>query len=312
LQAKPVQKFALWREIKRNRVAYVYVAPFLILFLVFGLYPIVSGLYISFFRWDGLGAMRYRGLDNYTRIFTDPQFLLAMKNTLYIGLISHVPILGGGMVVAYVLNGRFIKGNNLFKTIYFLPMVTSAVAVTIVFQTLFGFNFGLLNYFLSRVGLPMINWLGGKGEHVKTAIIIMFSWKWIGWNMVIYTAGMQGIGTELYEAATIDGACPSQVFFRITLPLLKPIILFTLIQSSIGTVNLFTEPFVLTGGLGGGTNNQGLTMMMYMLNKAPRGNNVYGVAAAVAYVITVIVIMLSLTFQSLLGNRERRARRERL
>ena len=293
-------------------MAYVYVAPFLILFLLFGLYPIVSGFYISFFRWDGLGAMRYRGLDNYTRIFTDPMFLLAMKNTFQIGWISHIPILGGGMVVAYVLNGRFIKGNNLFKTVYFLPMVTSAVAVTIVFQTLFGFNFGLLNYFLSLIGLPAVNWLGGKGEHVKTAIIIMFSWKWIGWNMVIYTAGMQGIGTELYEAATIDGARPSQVFFRITLPLLKPIILFTLIQSSIGTVNLFTEPFVLTGGLGGGTNNQGLTMMMYMLNKAPQGNNVYGVAAAVAYVITVIVILLSLTFQSLLGNREKPAKGVRI
>ena len=312
MQAKPAPKYTLWREIKRNRVAYAYTAPFLILFLVFGLYPIVSGFYISFFRWDGVGDMRYRGLDNYIRIFTDPMFLLAMKNTLYIGLISHIPILGGGMVVAYILNGRFVKGGSLFKTIYFLPMVTSAVAVTIVFQALFGFNFGLLNYFLSLLGLPAVNWLGGKGEYIKTAIIIMFSWKWIGWNMVIYTAGMQGISSDIYEAATIDGARPSQVFFRITLPLLKPIILFTLIQSSIGTVNLFTEPFVLTGSLTGGTNNQGITMMMYMLNKAPRGNNVYGVAASVAYVITIIVIVLSLIFQSLLGNRERQARGERL
>jgi ABC-type sugar transport system permease subunit len=234
-------------------------------------------------------------------------FLLAMRNTLYIGLIAHIPILGGGMVIAYILNGRFVKGNNLFKTVYFLPMVTSAVAVTIVFQVLFGFNFGLLNYIFSLFGVPAVNWLGSKGEYIKTAIIIMFAWKWIGWNMVIYTAGMQGIQTDIYEAATIDGARPSQVFFRITLPLLKPIILFTLIQSSIGTVNLFTEPFVLTGNLSGGTNNKGITMMMYLLNKAPQGNNVYGVASAVAYVITMLVIALSLVFQSVLGNREGRA-----
>ena len=191
-------------------------------------------------------------------------------------------------------------------------MVTSAVAVTIVFQVLFGFNFGLLNYFLSLIGLPAVNWLGGKGDYIKTAIIIMFSWKWIGWNMVIYTAGMQGIHNDLYEAAKIDGARPSQVFFRITLPLLKPIILFTLIQSSIGTVNLFTEPFVLTGGsLTGGQNNQGITMMMYMLNRAPRGNNVYGVASAVAYVITMIVIVLSLVFQFLLNDRDKLAKEVR-
>lgn len=312
MQTKPASRRLLWREIKRNRVAYAYIAPFIILFLIFGLYPILSGFYISFFRWDGIGDMRYRGLDNYARIFTDPMFLLAMKNTLYIGLISHIPILGGGMVVAYILNGRLVKGGNLFKTVYFLPMVTSAVAVTIVFQVLFGFNFGLLNYFLSLLGLPPLNWLGGKGEYIKAAIIIMFSWKWIGWNMVIYTAGMQGISGDLYEAATIDGARSAQVFFRITLPLLKPIILFTLVQSSIGTVNLFTEPFVLTNNLTGGTNNQGITMMMYMLNKAPRGNNVYGVASSVAYVITMIVIVLSLVFQTLLGNRDGRLKEGRL
>lgn len=285
--------------------------PFFILFLIFSLYPIVSGLYISFFRWDGVGEMKWKGWENYERIFTDPVFLLSMKNTAIIGLIAHIPILGGSMVFAYILNGQFIKGNNLFKTIYFLPMVTSAVAITIVFQALFGYNFGLLNYFLSFFGVEPVNWLGGSGEHIKTAIIIMFAWKWIGWNMVIYTAGMQGISHDIYEAATIDGARPSQVFFRITLPLLKPIILFTLIQSTIGTVNLFTEPFILTGSLTGGQNNQGITMMMYMLNKAPRGNNIYGVAAAVAYVITIIVIIISFIFQTLLGDRDERLLRKR-
>ena len=306
IQTGKIQKRKmLWREIKANRVAYVYIAPFFILFAIFGLFPILSGLYISFFRWDGVGAMKWKGIDNYTRLFTDPTFLLAVTNTFTIGLIAHIPILFGGLVLAYILNGKFVKFQNAFKTAYFLPMVTSAVAITIVFQALFGYNFGLINYFLAMLGIPAVNWLGGAGEYVKTAIIVMFSWKWIGWNMVIYLAGMQGISEDIYEASTIDGASATQVFFRITLPLLKPIILFTLIQSTIGTVNLFTEPYILTNNnLTGGTNNTGLTMMMYLLNKAPKGNNLYGLASAVAYVITVTVIFISLFFQRLLGDRD--------
>lgn len=304
MTGKVQTKRMLWREIKANRVAYVYIAPFFILFAIFGLFPILSGLYISFFRWDGVGAMKWKGLDNYVRLFTDPTFILSIKNTLYIGVIAHIPILFGGLVLAYILNGKFVKFQNLFKTVYFLPMVTSAVAVTIVFQVLFGYNFGLINYCLALISLPPVNWLGGAGEYVKAAIIIMFSWKWIGWNMVIYLAGMQGISNDIYEASTIDGASSAQTFFRITLPLLKPIILFTLIQSTIGTVNLFTEPFVLTNSLTGGTNNMGLTMMMYLLNKAPKGNNIYGLASAVAYVITVMVIIISLVLQRLMGEKD--------
>ncbi len=295
---------ALWRKIRANRVAYVNIAPFFILFAIFGLFPILSGLYISFFRWDGIGAMRWRAFDNYERIFTDPVFITAIKNTFFVGIIAHIPILGGGLVLAYILNGKFARFKNLFKTIYFLPMVTSAVAVTLVFQVLFGYNFGLLNYFLSFLGIPPVNWLGGTGAYIKPAVIIMFAWKWIGWNMVIYLSGMQGINEDIYEAARIDGSSSSQTFFRITLPLLKPIILFTLIQSSIGMMSLFTEPFILTNSLTGGTNNQGITMMMYLLNKAPKGNTVYGVASAVAYVITLMVIGMSLLFQRLMGERE--------
>lgn len=284
---------SLWRQIKRNRVAYAYISPFFILFALFGLFPIVSGLYLSFFRWDGLGPMRWRGFDNYTRLFTDPTFLKALSNTAIIGVIAHIPILGGGLVLAHLLNGTYVKGQNLFRTIFFLPMVTSSVAITIVFSSMFGYNFGLINYLIGMLGMERIDWLGGTGQHIKTAIIIMFSWKWIGWNMVIYLAGMQGISADIFEAATIDGARPSQVFFRVTLPLLKPIILFTLVQSTIGMMSLYTEPLILTDQMGG-TRNMGLTVMMYLLNKAPRGNNLYGLASAAAYVITLIVILISL------------------
>ncbi|MDD3336443.1 MAG: sugar ABC transporter permease [Eubacteriales bacterium] len=302
---KTARRDTLWRQIKRNKVAYAYIAPFFILFAIFGLYPIFSGLYISFFRWDGVGAMKWKGLDNYARIFSDPTFLVAVKNTVFIGVIAHIPILLGGLVMAYILNSPKVRGKEIFKTIMFLPMVTSVVAITLVFQIFFGYNFGLLNYFMSFLKIPPVNWLGGSGEYIKTAVIIMFAWKWMGWNMVIYLAGMQGISNDVYEAATIDGARPTQTFFRITLPLLKPIILFTLIQSTIGTVNLFTEPYILTNSLTGGTNNQGYTMMLYLLNKAPKGNNIYGVASAVAYVICVAVIIISLLLQYLMSERDK-------
>lgn len=281
---------------KKNRVAYAYIAPFYILFAVFGLFPILSGFLISFFRWDGLGPMKFIAFRNYLRMFQDPLFLKSLGNTAYIGIVAHIFILLGGLVLAYILNTKLIRFPNMFKTIYFLPMVTSAVATGVVFKTMFGFHSGIINLLLNEIGLGKIDWWGGTGSYIKPAVIIMFSWKWMGWNMVIYLAGMQGISEDIYEAATIDGAGHLQTFHKITIPLLKPIILFTLIQSTIGTLNLFTEPFILLGGrnLLGGTANQGMTVMMYLLNKAPYGNNHYGYASAAAYIMCSIIIIVSL------------------
>ena len=145
-----------------------------------------------------------------------------------------------------------------------------------------------------------------EGSLIKVAVITMFAWKWIGWNMVIYLAGMQGISADIYEAATIDGAGHFMMFTKITAPLLKPIILFTLIQSCIGMFNLFTEPFVLTGSSwGGGRNNGGLTLMIYLLNKAPQGGNAYGYASACAYIITIMIIIFSFILTNFLDEREK-------
>lgn len=291
-----VTKQGFWGTLYRHRVAYAYISPFYILFAVFGLFPIVAGLAISFFTWNGIDPMRFIGIQNYFRLISDGMFWKAMGNTAFIGLIAHIFILGGGLVLAYILNSSLVKFQNLFKTIYFLPMVTSAVASAIVFKALFGLNSGLINVAFKSLGFEGIDWWGGNGDFVKVAVIAMFSWQWIGWNMVIYLAGMQAISHDIYEAAEIDGANHTQVFFRITVPLLKPIILFTVIQSTIGTLNLFTEPYILTGGasLLGGTDNQAMTAMMYLLNKAPYGNNLYGYASAVAYVISAIIIIVSL------------------
>jgi ABC-type sugar transport system permease subunit len=308
--ASPKRRYFLSTEKKKCLVAYVYIAPFYLLFLIFGLFPMVSGFYISFFRWDGLSPMRFLGLENYINLIRDPLFGKALFNTLFIGIIAHIPILGGGMVLAYVLNSKTVQFKNIFKTIFFMPMVTSSVAITIVFQALFGYNFGFINYFVKLMGDAPINWLQGDGSLIKVAVIVMFSWKWIGWNMVIYLAGMQGISEDIYEAATIDGAGHTRMFFSITLPLLKPIILFTLIQSSIGMFNLFTEPFILLGGgnYTGGINGGGLTLMMYLLGKAPQGGTAYGYASACAYVITIFIIIISVMVTKLMGEHEQKSR----
>lgn len=283
------------KELKKYRVAYMYIAPFFILFAIFGLFPIAYGFYLSFFRWDGMTTMHFIGFDNYINIFKDVLFWRAFRNTLVIGIIAHIPILLGGLALAFILNSKMIKGQNIFKTIYFMPMVTSAVAISIVFQQMFGNNYGVINYFNVLLGGDKINWLGGDGSLIKWAVIVMFAWKWIGWNMVIYLAGMQGISSDIYEAAQIDGASQTQVMFRICIPLLKPIIIFTVIQSTIGMFNLFTEPFILTNqNWNGGTNNGGLTLMMYLLNKAPQGGTLYGYASAVAYIITMFIVLISI------------------
>lgn len=293
------------KAIKANRVAYAYIAPFYILFFIFGLFPMVSGFALSFFRWDGLGSMHFQGFGNYISLFKDVLFWKALTNTIYIGIIAHIPILLGGLILAYILNSGLVKGQNIFKTIYFMPMVTSSVAITIIFQNLFGNNYGLVNYLLSFFGKDPVNWLGGDGSLIKVAVIVMFAWKWIGWNMVIYLAGMQGINNEIYEAARIDGANHFRIIFNILIPLLKPIILFTLIQSTIGMFNLFTEPFIMTGNnWGGGTNNGGLTLMMYLFNKAPQGGNAYGYASSIAYVITIMIVCISVILNKITERNE--------
>lgn len=299
------EKRRVWREIKKNKVAYAYIAPFFILFAIFGIFPLVSGFYISFFRWDGISDMHFVGVQNYINLFKDSLFWKALKNTLFIGVIAHIPILLGGLTLAYILNSKIVKGENIFKTIYFMPMVTSSVAITIIFQNLFGNNYGLINYILSLFGQEPVNWLGGDGALIKVAVIVMFAWKWVGWNMVIYLAGMQGISRDIYEAAEIDGASHTKILFKILIPLLKPIIVFTVIQSSIGMFNLFTEPFILTNSSWtGGQNNGGLTLMMYLLNKAPQGGNSYGYASSVAYIITLMIIIISIFVTKLTEEKE--------
>lgn len=285
------RKTTLWREIRRNWVAYVYISPFFILFGIFGAFPILYSFILSFQQWNGISPAQWVGFDNYFRLFQDRLFWLAMWNTVFIGVIAHIPILGGAMVLAFIINSAAVRFKHFYRSAYFLPVVTSPVAVSLIFSTLYGVRFGLINWTLVTLGLPPIDWWGGNGEWNKPAIIILFIWRWLGWNMIIYLAGLQGINPELYEVAAIDGANLRQIFFHITLPLLQPIILFTLVLSTVGAMTIFDEPYLLVGATGG-TNNAGLTIAMYLYDRGFRFAHL-GYASAMAYVVSAVIVFVS-------------------
>lgn len=290
-----------WREAKKNWVAYAYISPFFILFAIFGVFPIFFSFYLSFTRWTGHGAMDFRGLSNYISLFQDRLFWISFTNTLIIWVAAHVPMLIFALLLAYILNSGLVKHRHFFEAIYFTPMVTSSVAVAFVFMTMYGVRYGLINFGLEKIGLPSIDWWGGTGFWIKPAIIILFIWRWTGWNMVIYLAGLQGIDPELYDAARIDGAGYPQIFRYISLPLLKPVILFTLILSFVGGITIFDEPYLLTWMRSlGGTNYAGLTMSLYLYDQAfQRGH--LGYASSIAYVVCAIIIILSAVNMKLFG-----------
>jgi len=292
---------SIWKEMKKAWVAYVYISPFYFIFAIFGAFPLLYSLYLSFQMWTGHGPMLFVGLGNYEFLLQDRLFWVALWNTVVIWIAAHIPMLFVALVLAYILNSGLVRFRRFFETIYFTPMVTSTVAVAFVFMTMYGFRFGLINFGLKSIGLPAIDWWGGSGFWIKPAIIILFIWRWTGWNMVIYLAGMQGIDPELIDAAKVDGAKHSQIFLYITLPLLKPVILFTLILSFVGGITIFDEPYLLTWMQTlGGTNYSGLTLSLYLYNEGfVRGH--LGYAAAIAYIVTAIILILSIVNLKLFG-----------
>ncbi|MCP3764827.1 sugar ABC transporter permease [Domibacillus sp. A3M-37] len=273
---------------------YLFISPFFILFGVFGVFPILYTAYISFFNWNILGTKEFVGVQNYQLLFTDPTFWTALGNTLSIWVLSTLPQLFLALVLAVILNQAFLKGKQFFRLVVFLPNITSLVAVAIIFGALFGETYGILNYLLSLVNIDPINWKASYfGTHVAIASMVM--WRWMGYNAIIYLAALQSIPKELYEAATLDGASKVQQFFKITIPMIRPMIIFTVILSTIGGMQIFTEPLMFSGA-GGGPLNQGLTLTFYLYEEAFLRNS-FGYASAIAWALFLIIILFSIVNQ---------------
>ncbi|MCI1661674.1 MAG: sugar ABC transporter permease [Actinomyces sp.] len=285
------------RTLRRSWPMYVAVAPFFILFAAFGLYPTVYSLVLSFQKWNGLGDPEWIGLENYQRLFTDPTFYLSIRNTLVMFVLSTVPMLILALVVAAMLNSA-VRFSTVFRVAYFIPNITSVVAMAILFGSIFGKNFGLANQLIQFLGGSAIPWLTTPFG-IQVTVSLLITYQWTGYNAIIFLAGMQAIDPEVYEAATLDGAGPVRSFFSITLPLLRPTILFVLVTSTITGLQSFTEAQVLTSSASttnpnsGGAGQGGLTMVLYFYQQA-FGYNRFGYGAAIAWGVFLIVVIFTI------------------
>jgi cellobiose transport system permease protein len=273
-------------EIYKNRMIYLLISPFFIIYGIFGVFPIIYSFILSFNKWNGSGEMKFVGAAYYKYLLSDSTFWLSIKNTLIIWVLSTVPMVILAIILAFILNGQFLKGKRFFQTVYYLPNITSTVAIAIVFANIFGNNYGILNYLITLLGFDPVQWLSiNIGVHVAIAAIVI--WRWTGYNAIILLAGLQKIPTSLYEAASLDGATTFQVFRYVTLPLLNPVIQFVIITSTIGGWQLFAEAQMLVG-TDGGIGKSGMTVVLYLYNQAFK-NRQFGYGSAISWALVIII-----------------------
>jgi multiple sugar transport system permease protein len=283
----------------RDVAPYVFISPFFVLFCVFGLFPLLFSIYLSFHRWDpsaGLAAMQWVGWDNYRYVLQDDDwFRKSLYNTVWMALVSGIPQHAVALPLAFFLHTAFGKWRNTVVGIWFLPFITSTVAISLVFSSLFSRDFGVVNALL---GQP-IDW--GQPQYTKWMISFVVWWRYVGWNTVLYLSAMQTIPRELYEAATMDGARPWQQFRHVTLPLLRPMIFFAVTLTIIGNLQLFEEPFILTGGTGG-IDQAGKTAAMHMYATAFVDSD-FGTASSIAWLLFMLIAATTWLNNRLLGGK---------
>lgn len=294
----------LRKEAKRNAWAYIFVSPFYLLYAVFGLFPLLYGVWLSFHQWDGISPMQWVGLNNYIKLFTaDEIWWKAIYNTVWLFFGATTPQLILALILAFIINSGYIRFKDFFRAAYFMPFVASAVAVGILFSSLFGKQYGMFNYALSFVGVENIDWLG-SADWLKPSIAAVTVWQWTGYSMIIFLAGLQSINPELYEAARVDGAETKDIFFKITMPLMSGVILFQVVTSIIGAMQNFDIPVMLAGGTQssspGGTDRAGLTAMMQVYWSAFKYNtgskSGFGYASAMSFILFFIIVIFSYTY----------------
>lgn len=276
-------------EEKKDMISgYLYIAPFFIIFAVIGLYPAVFSIFLGFHKWNGLSPMTFVGLDNFRVVLTDHLFWKSVYNTIVMGIMGTAPQLVVGIMLAYLLNLAFLKFKNFFRVTIFMPYITSMVAVALIFSVLFSnHESSLANYVLTHLfGLDPVQWSTSEWG-TKIAISIMVFWRWVGYNTIIYLAGIQSIPNDLYEAATIDGANKFQQLIHITIPMLKPFIILTVFTSTVGAMQLFSEPTVFLG-TSAFTRDEAMTIVMYLYRDAFRLQS-FGTASATAIILLIMI-----------------------
>jgi len=285
---------------RTSAIGWLFVSLAIMMITVFYFYPMVQALLLSFKSGTGMN-LEFIGIDNYKRLFSDSTFKTALTNT-FIYLIIQVPaMIILALFISVLLNNSELKFKGFFRTAIFLPAVTSLVAYSVIFKYLFATD-GLINKLLLSVQLIQtpIEWITDP-FWAKVTIIIAITWRWTGYNMIFYLSSLQNIDPSIYEAARIDGASSVRQFFGITIPLLKPIILFTSITSTIGTLQLFDEVVNITKG---GPGNATMSISHYIYNLSFKYTSDFGYAATVSYSIVVIIIILAFLQFKLAGDKK--------
>jgi ABC-type sugar transport system permease subunit len=269
--------------------AYIFISPFFISYAIFGLYPLVLSLYLSFADWKGVGPIKLVGLNNFVRLLGDQVFWQSIGNGVILFFL-YVPImLFLSLVLAVILNSKRVAGFQFFRTLIFLPFITNMAAAGFAFKIMLTKNNGLVNIVLGMLNIPAVPWLETEWT-ARISLSLLIIWAWLGYNMVIMLAGLQTISQDLTEAALVDGASKAQAFFHITVPMMRPVILFCAVTSTIGSFGLFAEVASLTGG---GPANATITPLIRIFNVAFRSLQM-GYASAMAYTFFAIIFVLTM------------------
>lgn len=295
---------------KKKYWPYLFIAPFFIAYDLFSIFPIAYGFYISLTSWDGFSQMKFVGLSNYIRVFLkDAAFYKSVLNSIIIMLESTIPIQVFALILALILNYKLnLWGGNFLRNAYFMPYVTIPVAIGLIFASMFDTEAGLINFCLLHLGIVSenIDWIHTAWLSKPMVAFVVF-WKYYGYVTFILLAGLQGIPKEIYEAAQIDGARYFTAFFRVILPMLKPVINFSVTMGIMGGLRLFEEPMMVfssdasIGGYNGGMQNAAQTMNMKFIQTTFQTGQ-YGYGAAMGYTVFAIILIISLSYFLLMSN----------
>lgn len=290
-----------------NNMAYLFIAPFVIVFLVFSVYPVIRTFYLSFTDFGGFGDADFVWFENYIRVVQDKFFWQALANTVKIWGVNIVLQLGLAFLLTIIFSDikYKMKGLGIYRALFYLPNLIAATSIAFLFKTLLDWRYGTFNQILVSLGLidVPIDWLG-QTSSAPYVIAIISAWMWFGNSFIMLMAGVQGIPTDYFEAAAIDGAGRWKVFGKITLPLLKPILLYVSITSLIGGLQTFDLPFLISGGTEGAPSGATQTVVMYLYKY---GFEVYqvGYASAIAYVLFMLILVISvIQFKAFNGKKE--------
>lgn len=288
---RPVNLRGVLHQMRKEWTAYLFLSPGLLLFCVFWVFTIAYSFYLSFHQWNILEpAKPFVGLDNYGRLLADARFHQAVVNTIYYTVFSVPVTMGIGLFIALLLNNR-IRARGIFRTLYYIPVITPLVVSAIIWKWVYQGDYGLLNYYLMRLGLTVkpLLWLADPNLAMPSVIVVSV-WGGAGYHMVIYLAGLQAIPEEYYDAAKVDGASTIRRLYHITVPLLTPTTFFLFVMSTIGSFQVFTQIFIMTSG---GPLRRTTTIGYALYEKAFRHFDM-GYASAMAYALFAMVLAFTL------------------